>query len=117
MLEWKSWYNPDSGYFFQFSTNDLHSEKSLENLYMDEEEALKKGYYRIYVTKYEINIESYDIPNDREFNSTKFEIEKKVYKKFNGTRWQVLIKPGYFFFPNQSFLFADSIKSAEYRKK
>ena len=116
MRSYKAWYNPSTDYFRQFNTNTLHGEIAYQELRMDETEAIQKGYYRIYCG-HELNIDSWDIPDDREFNSIKYTIEANSYKKFKGTRWSIYTKPGYIFFPNQSFLFADSIKDAEYKKR
>jgi len=117
MSEYKAWYNPDSDLFNQFSTNGLHSDIAQEKLHQgDEIEAIKHGYYRIFVG-HEVNIDSWDVPSDREFNAVKNTIEDNSYKKFNGTRWSTFTKGGYFYFPKQAFLFADSIKNATYKSR
>jgi hypothetical protein len=109
MPEYKAWYNPSSNYFRQFSSNGIHNEIAEQELMMDEITAIKKGYYRVFVG-HEINIDSYDIPTDREFKALQDVIERHSYKKFNATRWSIANQKGLVFFPNQSFLFADSIK-------
>ncbi len=115
--EWKGWYNPDSEYFRQFSTNDIHDMIAREELYMNEIDAIKNGYYRLYITKNEVNVDSWDMPSNREFNSVKYAIDKNSYKKFDGTRWNTFTKSGYYWFPHQSFLFADSIDDGIYKKR
>jgi len=116
MKSYKAWYNPDTHYFRQFDTNMLHGEIAYQEFRMNEAEAIENGYYRIYVD-FEVNIDSQDIPDEREFNAVKYMIEANSYKKFKNTRWNVASKPGYFWFPHQSFLFADSIKDADYKKR
>lgn len=108
MSEYKAWYSPESDYFRQFSTNGLHSDISQSELGMDEIEAVRSGYYRIFVG-HELDIDSWIIPTDREFNAVKNIIEENSYKKFDGTRWSLYNQRGFYFFPKQSFLFANSI--------
>ena len=110
--EYKAWYNPSSNYFRQFSTNGLHSEIAEQDLRMNEADAIKDGYFRIFVG-HEININSQHLPSDREFKALQDLIERNSYKKFNATRWSVVTKKGLIYFPKQSFLFADSIRDGE----
>ena len=108
MLEFKAWYNPSSNWFRQFSTNGTHLEIAEDELKMNEAEALRRGYYRIYLRK-DLNIDSYKVPTDREFKAIQDIIEKNSYKKFKGTRWQVINPNHYYYFPYQSFLYAESL--------
>jgi hypothetical protein len=110
--EYKAWANPDNNYFFQFSLNRIHSEIAEEELFMSEEEAINLGYARIYVGN-EVNIDTAKTPTPREFNTIKYMIEENSYKKFSATRWKPYDQKGMFFFPNQSFLFADEIEDGE----
>lgn len=109
MQAYKAWYNPSTDYFRQFSTNGIHNEIAENELYMSEKEALKKGYYRIFVG-HEVDIDSDKMPTDREFMATRYAIEKNSYKNFKGTIWQIMHPDKDYYFPAQSFLFADSIK-------
>ncbi len=116
MKSYKAWFSPDTDYFRQFDTNMLHGEIAYQELRMNEADAIEHGYYRIYVD-HEVNIDSFTIPDEREFNAVKYMIEANSYKKFSGTRWNVATKPGYYWFKNQSFLYADSFKEAEHKKR
>jgi hypothetical protein len=62
---------------------------------------------------HEINIDSAEIPTDREFNATKYFIEENSYKKFSATRWKPYDRKGMYYFKNQSFLFSNSIEDGE----
>jgi hypothetical protein len=115
MVEYKAWYNPSSNYFRQFSSNGIHNEIAEQELMMDEITAIRKGYFRIFVGK-EINVDSYSVPTNREFKALQDIIEKNSYKKFNATRWSIVNQKGLVYFPNQSFLFADSIKDGRVLK-
>ena len=108
MPEYKAWLNPSSGKFIQFSTNGLHQEVSQENFGLDESQAIKRGYYRIFCG-HELDIDSYSIPTEREFQTVKYTIDENSIKKFNGTRWNIVTQRGFIYFPKLSFLFANSI--------
>lgn len=112
--QYKAWYNPESNYFRQFSTNGLHQEISQEDLKLNEAEAIQKGYYRIFVG-HECDIDSYKIPTEREFKAVQAIIEENSIKKFEGTRWNIETVKGFIFFPKLSFLFADSIKEGKHK--
>jgi len=113
-LEWKGWYNPSSNYFRQFNTNGLHSEIAEQDLHMNEAQAIQHGYYRIFCG-HELDVDSYTLPDAREFKSLQYVIEQNSYKKFEGTRWNVATVKGFWFFPKLSFLFADSIKDGKHK--
>ena len=115
LKEYKAWYNPQSDFLHQFSSNGLHSEQAEEQLGLDEIGALKAGYYRIFVG-HEVNIDSWKEPTEREFMATKYMIEENSFKKFQATRWDVYSQKGFIFFPNQSFLFADSLDDGMHKK-
>lgn len=108
---YKAWYHPSSNYFRQFSTNGLHQEIAEEDLHMNEAEAIKKGYYRIFCG-HELDVDSYKIPTEREFKSLQYVIEENSYKRFEGTRWNIETVKGFWFFPKLSFLFADKFSDA-----
>jgi len=112
--EYKAWYNPNTDKFIQFHPNLIHDEIAEENFRMDNEEALKHGYYRIWIGKQfgieTCNIESQKIPTDREFIATRYVIDENSYKKFNHTHWEVVSPRKSFVFPENSFFFRDSIK-------
>ena len=113
--EYKAWFAPSSNKFIQFSTNGLHSEKAEENFGCNEADAIKKGYYRLYITTTEINIDSYTIPTEREFQAVKYIIEENSFKKISATRWNVATQKGFYYFPKLSFFFSDNIKDAIHR--
>jgi len=113
--EWKGWYSTQSNKLIQFSTNGLHSEKAEEYFKCNEAEAIQKGYYRLYITTTEINIDSYKIPNEREFQAVKYIVEENSYKKISATRWNVETQKGFYYFPKLSFFFADSIKDGKHK--
>jgi len=114
LISYKAWYNPSSNYFRQFSTNGLHQEIAQQDLHLDEAQAIEKGYYRIFCG-HELDVDSYKLPNEREFKSLQNIIEQNSYKKFEGTRWNVATVKGFIFFPKLSFLFANSIKDGKHK--
>lgn len=114
MHSFKAWFSPITNYFKQFSTNGLHTEIAEQELHMNEIEAIKHGYARIFVGN-EIDIDTWTAPSDREFNAIKYIIQDNSYKKFEGTRWSIYTKRGFWFFPKQSFFFADSFNDALYK--
>ena len=117
IASYKAWYNPSSNKLIQFNTNMIHSEIAEEQLMMNEVEAVKSGYYRIFVG-HEVNIDSYTTPTEREFQATKYMIEENSYKKFSGTRWSIYNKNGrgFWFFPKLSFIFSDSLDDGILKK-
>lgn len=116
MHSYKAWYNPSTDYFIQFNTNMLHTEIAEQELHMRNEiEAMKHGYWRIFCD-HELDIDTWDIPTDREFAAVQNMIERNSYKKFENTRWSIYSKPGFYFFPKLSFFFADSFQDALHKK-
>ena len=112
LAAFKAWYNPNSNYFNQFSTNGLHSEVAEQELRMSEDEAIRKGYYRIYMD-ISFNVNSYTKPDDREFSALQYLIKKHGYaNKIIASYWDTE-KDGVYMFPKQSFLYADSIEDGE----
>lgn len=107
--EYKAWYHPRSDWWSQFSTNSIHSEV----IKMSEEEALKKGYIRIYIYKSIINISSYNIPSDRVFSSVKYKLVENTY--FSGIKriiWDIVKNGKYitsYSFDTKTFLNIESI--------
>ncbi len=117
MQIYKAWCNPSSDYFLQFSINNIHDEMARKELHKEDEvDALKHGYYRIFCG-HELDIDSYNLPTDREFHAVKNAIDENTYKKFDGTRWSIINKQGFYYFPKQSFLFADSFKDAIHKSR
>ena len=112
LKEYKAWFNPDSSYFRQFSTNGIHSEIAEQDLRMTEEQALQKGYYRIFVG-HEVNIDSWEHPNQRQFKTVQYLIEENSYKKFDMTRWDIFTERGLWVFPKLSFLFAEKLEDGK----
>ena len=107
LADYKAWYCPDTDKFTQFSTNMLHS----ENIGMPEEKALEKGYIRVYAHNGIMGIESYNIPNDRVFNSLKYKlIDNTKIPKIKVVIWDTNKNNQFFTFKNVSFFYADSIK-------
>lgn len=109
LQDFKAWYSLDSDWWYQFSSGLLHSETSLEQLRMSEEKAIKKGYVRVYVYDNTINIQSKDIPDEREFFALRDRIERNIFPgKIRFTIWETSQRN--FYFRKQSFFFVDSIR-------
>jgi len=113
MQQFKAWYNPESDYWYQFSTNLIHNEVAKDVLKMDAITAKKNGYIEVYVVK-DLNIRSEKIPTDREFNALKYKIENHSYPfKIENCFWHINGKDKTYHFPKQSFFLVDSIKSGK----
>ncbi len=110
--EYKAWINPHAGTIYQFSTNGIHSEEAEKKWGMNEEEALKSGLYRVF-SGHEVDIDSWELPTEREFMTTRYLIEENSYKKFDSTRWDCYTTKGLWFFKKLSFLFANKIEDGE----
>jgi len=109
LSSWKAWYNPESNKLIQFNPNMIHSEIAEEELYMEETDAIKSGYYRIFVG-HEVAIDSWKEPTQREFKAVQYMIEENSYKKFTDVGWQIYNRNQFWKFPKLSFLFADNLK-------
>lgn len=107
----KAWFNPDSNWSYIFNSNLIHSEIALKQLKMDEFDALKKGYYRMYIYKNAINIESYTIPSEQQFLTTQYFLKDITYPaKIHYSMWQIENPDKIIHFPHQSFFFKDYIE-------
>jgi hypothetical protein len=108
-LDYKAWFSPHNNKFYQFNVSDLHDDYSYDLFNMSTDEALKKGYIRIYSHYRELNIESSTIPDERIFNSLKYALEDNTKIPFiKSVNWDV--DNDYLYrFRNQSFFYSDSI--------
>jgi hypothetical protein len=115
MAEYKAWYSPSSDKFMQFSFHGLHSERAEEDLKMKEPEAIKKGYIRISVHN-GIYIESFNMPNSRDFLATREAVDSHTRKNQPSTIWDVLGREEYWEFTKDSFFNSESITDGVQKK-
>jgi hypothetical protein len=116
MYDYKAYYNPSSDYWYQFSINGIHNEIAQQELHLQNaNEAIKKGYAQIYLYNNELNIRTFNRPDNREFLSTKDMLEKNSYfAKVKKTNWEVIKDFGYYVFNN--FFFTDTIEDGKFQR-
>ncbi len=108
----KAWYHPQTNWYYQFSEYGLHSEVSEEVMDMDEYEAFKNGYIRVYAYERGLNIETINPPNIKAFKSLQKVLNNKTFPaNVKYTSWDT--EKGRYSFKNQAFFHAKSIKDAK----